>query len=109
MKQVFVFEFCFDDGVFRYVLPIEGFNTDDDEIFETIQNEIDNRELEEKFGVHDFSTAYNTKYEEVVGYTTYEVPKVKIEDLLKEWYDILSNVLNLKVGNWETEYLKKQI
>ncbi len=104
----FIFQDCYRETFsLTYVLPllnaeqIDPMGADIDHlnpsevIMDKIQYEIDYRELESKFGVHDWSTGSIGEY---IGYTTYEVStKKKFEKLIAIWVEILTG-MGFQVG-----------
>lgn len=90
----------------KYIIPIleipnlyDPDNPDSDicDLYDCLYDKIEGRELETRYGVHDFST--HGKYE-LIGYTSYEIPSDKYGDLMREWTEILEE-LGFKVGQWK--------
>ena len=103
MQHIFVFEFVFDDDTIqRHELPIEGYT--DDEYLDRLYEELNERNLEERYGVHDWSTTNSPDFDfvEDIGFTTYEVEKSKVSNLLKEWEEILI-IVGIKIGTWKVQ------
>lgn len=58
-------------------------------VIEKIYQELENRQLESKYGVHDYFT---NGEQELIGFNTYEVEQAKIDELMKIWREILVKV-----------------
>jgi hypothetical protein len=69
----------------------------DDIFWDKIREEIDMRDLETKYGVHDVSYRAST---ELLGFSSYEVTKWKT--LMKIWREILTS-FGLEVGKYYTK------
>jgi hypothetical protein len=75
-------------------MPVE----DLDELFYSIiQPEMENRSLEEKYGIHDVS--YGTNTLTLWGFTTYEVDSKMWPDLMMEWRAIWQ-LAGFEVGSY---------
>lgn len=64
----------------------------EEKITENLYKEIEERDLEGKFGVHDYCTTNDENFSEIhlIGYTSYEIRgKKKWEKLMNIWKDIL--------------------
>lgn len=110
VKSVFVLELHFsDDSSQRCELPIAWQLPEPEDIYERLYERLTARDLEGRYGVHDFSTndTGNQNLYEAIGYTSYEVEKDKVDDLLKEWEQILL-LLNIHIlGDWTiTHYVE---
>lgn len=68
-----------------------------EDFWDKIQKEINSRNLETKYGVHDISFSSNTA---LCGFTSYEITKWKT--LMKIWREILTS-LGIEVGNYYTK------
>lgn len=90
MKNVFYFNFSFDEYdelTFGFIVEYDG----------AIESIIDSEAysehfaaLEEKYGIHDWSSAPVDGYS-AIGYTTYEVEHARILLLMQEWADWFTN------------------
>jgi hypothetical protein len=103
-KHIFIFDFWFSEQGERHELPIEGY--DQDIHLDAIYHELNYRDLESRFGVHDWSTSEQDDGTiEDIGFTTYEVDKKEVAELLEIWKEILTNVGIKIVGPWNiTKY-----
>ena len=102
-KALFVFEFNFpDDTSRRCELPIAWKMPEDEDFIERLYDEINIRQLETRFGIHDFSTNQTDDINvyEAIGYTSYEVEPAKVPALLKEWEQILKDLEIPILGPW---------
>ena len=108
MEKAFILEFVFEeetnfDGecvADRHVLPISGPLVDDiseggcgnQSLFETWAEDLYDKGIidgiESEYGVHDYSTADNQHYIEVMGFSTYEVTRDKVEELMAKWRQV---------------------
>ncbi len=89
-------KFVFRDEITnnKYTIPIlDGPAMDEESFFQTgfyedkIVPEIEKRELETTFGIHDFATQGD---DELFGFTTYEITEQeKWDELLNIWREIL--------------------
>jgi hypothetical protein len=106
-KHLFVFDFWFGElsrGE-RHELPIEGYNTDVH--LDAIYDELNSRDLETTYGIHDWSTTGGRADGAIedIGFTTYEVAPKEVGALLIIWQDILTNAGIKITGPWEiTKY-----
>lgn len=107
-KLHFRFDFCLDNEddteeesrnkSYRFELslpnnitPDEFFGEETDEaieLTENIQNELNERDLERVFGIHDVNGSNDLNGNIEWGYCTYEVEESKIPELLNVWKEI---------------------
>jgi len=116
-KLYFRFDFNFENEQeesnsksFRFELKLpknitpEEFNMEETdeaiELLENIQNELDERNLESIFGVHDVTGSEDDDGNPEWGYCTYEVEESKIQELLNIWKEIW-NKFGVKTGEIE--------
>lgn len=97
MNDKLIFEFSFynemeleDDNedckvIFKRI-PLKESCTEDD-LNDVMQ---DYSDIEEKYGVHDISGGGDADGRLTLGFTTYEVEKDKIDELMSIWYDRLN-------------------
>jgi hypothetical protein len=92
------FRFYDEENDKSYVIPLEDLvgqsqwghaSLDDDFYYDNILPKIDERELEIRYGIHDFSTHGPDM---IIGYTSNEVDEDKIPALMKEWKEIFYEV-----------------
>ncbi len=108
-KHIFIFDFWFGEHNYGEIheLPIEGY--DQDIHLDAIYNELNSRDLETVYGIHDWSTSErDDEVIEDIGFTTYEVDKEKVAKLLEIWKEILTNVGIKIVGPWNVTKYKNE-
>lgn len=110
-QNQYKFVFLNEETEDKHIIPIleipdlyDPDNPDSDicDLYDDLYDKIRGRDLETRYGVHDFST--HGKYE-LIGYTSYEIASDQYGDLMKEWTEILGE-LGFKVGQWK--YLLRQ-
>lgn len=105
MKNCFSFSFSLQNEdyiVDKNIIGIIPFkdNKDINDIDNRIVSKCNEYRLEHDFGIHDICGGEvirvdNTDYKCIFGFMTYEVSESKIEELMKIWFRILTDELNI--------------
>lgn len=94
-KGVFYFHFSFDtpelyfEKMYGFVFSTRNINTET--FFENSEFLTKAEELEEKYGIHDWSSSPSDGIYGI-GYTTYEVAPNKVLDLMAEWQQFFHKI-----------------
>lgn len=106
-KHIFIFDFWFSSRGEIHELPIEGY--DEDIHLDAIYAELNSRDLESIYGIHDWSTTggRDDGAIEDIGFTTYEVDPKEVTALLLIWVKILTNAGIKIVGSWNVTKYKE--